>query len=308
MLPLDFLAQTSVTNVQKFIDKVARTPLSQVVILVAILSVVRLVLHFTVMKPEPQHYRPASFGFWKFINELCDAIIYAGVFVFLVIRPFVLQTFVIPSGSMVQTLQVGDMIVANKWIYRVSEPQRGDIIVFKPPRIAILDPEMVDSDYIKRCIGIPGDTVEIRDNVLYRNGQAVEEPNKAFTKRDEQYPNAERYVNLTEDELLLRPRIDFKLVEYEGKYWPLNRYNNQVNANGPGFKMVADEFAISDSALMEKLWALPPAKVPPGHLFMMGDNRFGSFDGRAWGLVKREAVVGKSWAIFMPLGRIRTTH
>ncbi|HET6371364.1 MAG TPA: signal peptidase I, partial [Nitrospiria bacterium] len=99
----------------------------------------------------------------------------------LVIRTFVVQAFKIPSGSMIPTLKIGDHILVNKFIYGVhipyfdivlipvSRPKRGDIIVFKFPKDE-------DKDFIKRVIGLPGDTVEVRNKEVYVNGQALVEP------------------------------------------------------------------------------------------------------------------------------------
>ena len=87
----------------------------------------------------------------------------------LVVRTFIVQAFRIPSGSMIPTLLVGDHILVNKFIYHFKDPQHGDVVVFKFP----LDPK---KDYIKRIIGIPGDRIEIRDKVVYRNGKPLKEP------------------------------------------------------------------------------------------------------------------------------------
>ena len=98
----------------------------------------------------------------------------------LFIRSLFLQAFTIPSGSMLQTVQIGDYLLVNKlsyglklpfmedYVWRRAEPQRGDIIVFKYPR----DPDL---DYIKRVVGVPGDVVEMRNKQFYRNGEPVKE-------------------------------------------------------------------------------------------------------------------------------------
>ena len=112
-------------------------------------------------------------------REYAEALIVALVLAFL-IRTFVVQAFKIPSESMLQTLQVGDHLLASKfayglkipftnhYIYRGDDPERGDIVIFRYPN----DPSV---DYIKRVIGVPGDVIEIRDKQLYRNGQPVKE-------------------------------------------------------------------------------------------------------------------------------------
>lgn len=102
------------------------------------------------------------------VREIFESIAIA-VILAVVIRVFLFQFFVIPSGSMEPTLTEGDMIAANKIIYRFSEPKRGDIIVFKYP----LNP---DRDFVKRLIGLPGEKVQIKNSTLYINGKKVAEP------------------------------------------------------------------------------------------------------------------------------------
>ncbi len=114
-------------------------------------------------------------------REYLEAILVA-VALALVIRTFAFQAFRIPSGSMEDTLLVGDYLFVSKFLYgaeipftggsrlpAIRQPKRGDIIVFRYPE----DPTQ---DFIKRCVGVPGDTIEVRDKVLYVNGEAQEEP------------------------------------------------------------------------------------------------------------------------------------
>ena len=121
-------------------------------------------------------------GVWR---ENIEAILVA-IVIALFIRTFVVQAFKIPSGSMKQTLQIGDHILVNKFVYGVKipylrktiipikNPRRGDIVVFKYP----VDP---NKDFIKRVVGIPGDMIEIRDKQLYVNGQKVNHEYGFFT-------------------------------------------------------------------------------------------------------------------------------
>lgn len=116
----------------------------------------------------------------KVLREWVEALLFALILA-LFIRSFVVQAFKIPSGSMLQTLQIGDHLLVNKFIYGIkvpftdwtlvpmSDPEFGDIIVFEYPK----DPS---KDFIKRCIGLPGDTIEVRDNQVIRNGEPVDEP------------------------------------------------------------------------------------------------------------------------------------
>lgn len=102
------------------------------------------------------------------ILELVESVVIAIVLA-LVIRFFLFEPFYIPSGSMEPTLQVEDKIIVNKLVYRLKEPKRGDIIVFEHP---MLDPNI---DYIKRVVGLPGETLEIKESTVYINGKPLEE-------------------------------------------------------------------------------------------------------------------------------------
>lgn len=110
-----------------------------------------------------------------FIKEVVTIVIIAFI-LSLILRTFVIEGREIPSESMVPTLKVNDRVMVNKFIYRFKEPQRGDVIVFNPP-------EVIPSKYpyIKRLIGLPGDTVEIKNNKVYINGRALKEPYLAET-------------------------------------------------------------------------------------------------------------------------------
>ena len=119
------------------------------------------------------------------VREYVEAIVVA-VILALFIRTFVVQAFKIPSGSMLPTLQIGDHLLVNKFIYGIkipfsgktlipiSHPDRGDVVVFRFPK----DPSV---DYIKRVVGIAGDTVEVKDKVVYVNGVPAIEPHAHTT-------------------------------------------------------------------------------------------------------------------------------
>ena len=128
----------------------------------------------------------------KKIIEYVEAIIVAFV-IAMIIRAFVLQPFTIPSGSMLNTLLIGDCVMVNKFIYGIkipftneyivemNEPQRGDVVVFEYPR----NPS---DDYIKRIVGVPGDTLTMRDKVLYVNGVKVSEPYAIYSRPGQNLP------------------------------------------------------------------------------------------------------------------------
>lgn len=310
-----FFAQTAPGGLADTIDRLARTPLSKVIIFVAICTTIRVLLVPFLAKTEA-HRRDGAYSVARFANEALDAIIYAGVFVFLLIRPFAIQAFRIPSESMEKTLLVGDFIIANKAIYRYSEPKRHDIIVFRPPKGAILDAKNFDAegqvnvDYIKRCVGVPGDVVEIKNGIFFLNGQAQKEPYTPREAEDFTDQNGNAIWNPGEPfqdtngngtwDAGAPMDLDFKLVNDNGVYKPLNITADMVNA-GP---YAAQEFQIQDAAEMARLRALPAAAVPKGYLLMMGDNRPQSFDGRGWGLLKRDEVIGRAEFIWLPLSRV----
>jgi signal peptidase I len=309
-------AQMEPSKFQQLFDQLARTPLSKVLAFVAVCSILRLAMHPVLIRTAA-HRRTGFYSIAKTFNEIFDAVVYAGVVVFMLIRPFAVQTFLIPSGSMLDTLQINDFIIANKAIYRYSEPQRGDIIVFKPP-VEAVDSDQREIDFIKRLMGAPGDIVIVKDGVVFRNGVKLVEP----------YLNDENHYI----------RSDWKLVHYEGSYKPwigkyipvflyderLGNYNTNTarayavgadlrDPNAVNRAQVTNGFKPQDMLtpeevkLARELAEAPPAKIPAGFYLMMGDNRNGSFDGRAWGLVPRENIVGRSEVIWWPMGRWQKT-
>lgn len=309
---------------REIVDSLARTPLSKVVVFVVVLSVIRVAI-FPYLHKTPPHRRIGAYGFARFINEMLDAFIYAGVFVFMVIRPFAVQAFLIPSGSMWPTLYVNDFIVANKAIYRYTDPKANDIVVFRPPTTARLSPDQVDAqgemkvDFIKRCIGTPGDLIEMKQGVLYRNGQKVDEPYKRFSTCIDTTPQVEcqEFRELSADEQKQLTVTNFKLVNYKGHLVPLNY--TDLDANSPSPRVdhfvetmapyhVADEFQISDPDEQKKAENLPAQKIPAGMYLMMGDNRNNSFDGRGWGLVPRDWIIGRAELVWWPLTRLHIPH
>jgi signal peptidase I len=176
------------------------------------------------------------------VREYVEALLPA-VLLFFFIRTFLFQAFRIPTGSMEDTLAVGDFLFVNKFLYGakvpfldvrlpgIRDPEPGDIIVFRYPR----DPS---KDFIKRCVAVEGQIVEIRNKQVYVDGVLQDSPFVKFTDR-----------------------------------------NVRANPADP-----RDNFG--------------PAKVPPGHLFMMGDNRDNSHDSRYWGYMNRDLIKGKALFIY----------
>jgi signal peptidase I len=106
----------------------------------------------------------------NFIKETLSIIVIAFILA-MILRTFVIEGRIIPSGSMLPTIQLQDRVMVNKFIYYFIEPQRGDIVVLDPPEVL-----NTDQDYIKRIIALPGEQVEIKDGKVYIDGKALNEP------------------------------------------------------------------------------------------------------------------------------------
>jgi signal peptidase I len=297
----------------EYVDMVARTPLSQILIFSASLTAVRIVSHFVTAK-TPRHKQGFGVKILTGVSDLFDSLIYAAVFIFMVIRPYFFQTFQIPTGSLNPTLKVGDFIGLNKAIYRYSEPKRGDIVVFHPPAYACTpdqlrpgtnDPKV---DFVKRLVGLPGDLLEMKNGVVYVNGKLLWEPYWHFS---EQVSQGE-FRLFTQAETAAYEKQSWKLVNYKGKLIPLNYTAHDANSVSPHMEnfgrqpyYVADPFVIRDpvEASSAEVRNLPAQKIPEGKFLFIGDNRNNSFDGRAWGLIDRDSIIGRAEFVWLPFNR-----
>lgn len=202
------------------------------------------------------------------------------------LRSFVVEPFKIPSGSMIPTLLVGDLILVNKFTYglrlpvlnaKVTEgtpPQRGDVMVFRfPPKPSL--------DYIKRVVGLPGDTVAYLNKRLTINGEPV-----VTTSVPEFFDeDAMRYFKQFEETL-------------GGKKHKLLNDDER-----PAFIPGADNFVGRDGCTYSVEGVT--CKVPAGHYFMMGDNRDNSQDSRYWGFVPDKNIVGKAFFVWMNFSSLK---
>ena len=137
---------------------------THLIVILYILVLVRIVLFFQpVLLTAPRR---------RYINETIDSIVYAGVAALFLIH-FVVRSFYIPSESMVSTLLVNDYILVNELQYKFAKPHRGEIAVFHPPKETYTGDK---NDLIKRVVGIEEDVLEVKDGVLWRNGEKVDEP------------------------------------------------------------------------------------------------------------------------------------
>ena len=225
----------------------------------------------------------------------------AGLFpviaVVFVLRSFLFEPFKIPSGSMIPTLWVGDLILVNKFHYGVRLPvinlkitdgnpvERGDVMVFRyPPK-----PNL---DYIKRVIGLPGDEIAYLNKQLTINGQpAPKTPLPDFFEED-----SLRYIKQFEERIPFGDKPDASVTSVR-----LHRLLN--DADRPAFVPGADEFVFKDNCRYTVEGVT--CKVPAGHYFMMGDNRDNSLDSRYWGFVPEKNIVGKAFFVWMNFGNLK---
>lgn len=212
-------------------------------------------------------------------RETTEAILIA-LLAAMLLRAFVVQAFRIPTGSMKDTLLVGDFLLVNKFIYGVRTPDRiplvdaeipfmrlpafkaphnGDVVVFKYP-------ENEKLDYIKRCIAVGGQTIEVRNGDVFVDGKPEGEKTDLGKRYD---PEEGKYIEYT------------RIKNSYGKTYTIRQY---VDSNG-----VQENYG--------------PVTVPEGHYFMMGDNRDNSSDSRVWGFLPQENVVGEALIIYFSWDR-----
>ncbi|MDR7375582.1 signal peptidase I [Rhodoferax ferrireducens] len=202
------------------------------------------------------------------------------------LRSFLFEPFKIPSGSMIPTLLVGDLILVNKFHYGVrlpvlntkitegTPPQRGDVMVFRyPPKPSL--------DYIKRVVGVPGDEVAYINKRLTVNGKAIDTTALPDFFDEDQM----RYFKQFEEKLGDKPH---RLLNDDDR---------------PAFVQGADDFAFRKNCQYSVEGVV--CKVPEGQYFMMGDNRDNSLDSRYWGFVPDKNIVGKAFFVWMNFGSLK---
>lgn len=200
---------------------------------------------------------------WGFLWDSARSIPVA-LFLFFVVRAFLVEAFKIPSGSMERTLLVGDFLLVNKLLYgaeipftgrelpALRAPRFGDVIVFQYPE----DPS---KNFVKRLVGLSGDTLEMRDGLLYRNGALLDE----------------RYVIRSD------PGVDPADREFG---WQRNYMVRTAEASAPSYHPSRNNWG--------------PLEVPPGNLFVLGDNRDNSLDSRYWAFVPDSLVRGRPMFVY----------
>lgn len=202
------------------------------------------------------------------------------------LRSFLFEPFKIPSGSMIPTLRVGDLILVNKFHYGIrlpvinskitegTPPQRGDVMVFRyPPKPSL--------DYIKRVVGLPGDEVAYLNKRLTINGKEIKTVGAPEFFDDD----VMRYFKQYEESLGEKTH---KLLNDDDR---------------PAFVPGVSEFPFMENCRYSVEGVV--CKVPKGHYFMMGDNRDNSLDSRYWGFVPDKNIVGKAFFVWMNFSNLK---
>ena len=224
-----------------------------------------------IMTTDPQ------LSLWKKLRntvvwEYTQVIVVALILVFGFIRPFVVEAFKIPSGSMEDTLLIGDRILVCKFIYGFKipgtqikvfdfhKPERGDVFVFIPRHEE-------EKNYIKRIVAVEGDTVHTDGKTLYVNGNAVKD--SLFTKHVKN-----PYVR----------KKDFPPFQKPDKFMQNSK--------------IYEDFILTDTQFKRKFPEGKPFTVPTAHVFAMGDNRNLSLDSRSWGPVPIDRIKGQAFMVY----------
>jgi signal peptidase I len=208
------------------------------------------------------------------------------ILVVFLLRSFLFEPFKIPSGSMIPTLMIGDLILVNKFHYGVrlpvinkkitegTPPARGDVMVFRyPPRPS--------QDYIKRVVGIPGDEVAYLNKKLTINGKPLTKNSLPDFFDDDTMHYSKQFEELLGDK----------------KHRLLNEETQ------PAFVSGASDFEFKQNCNYSIEGVV--CKVPAGHYFMMGDNRDNSLDSRYWGFVPDKNIVGRAFYVWMNFGNLK---
>lgn len=219
----------------------------------------------------------------KWLIETLDSAAIAIGLVLFVIQPFLLQAFWIPTGSMEDTLLVNDRLLVSKLVYRMRDPRFQDVVVFRAPPQAQDTPEGQD-DFIKRCVGTPGDIVYAQNRKYFRKGRdeaSFKQLSEPYVKWSGTYGYAGYDMKIVDGTIFAR--------DYSSSGSP-----NIWTLNGTPIPE-ADQKRVNNAK---------PEAVPEGSYLMLGDHRSNSKDSHYWGFVPRANIIGKAVCVFWPPARV----
>jgi len=265
-----------------------------------------------VKKPVMKTQKQKFIEFWK--NLLFAAV------AALLIKTFLIETSRVPTGSMEKTIMVGDFLFVNKFIYGSSsprtipftdiklpyfqfpafrEPKRGNIVVFEYPGDRDELAPTIINNYVKRCIGVPGDTIEVVDKVVFVNG-----------KEAPRAPQIQYINNYCTPKGVINPRIFPKDAAFnEDNYGPVvvpkkGEVIQLTKDNVEEWRTIIDRdfgenvVTVEGNQIMIKGKSVTSYTLKQDYFFMMGDNRDDSADSRYWGFVPRDKIIGQALMIY----------
>ena len=272
-------------------------------------------------KPKEEEKKPKTFG--EKIKEFFKQLAFAAIAAFFIIT-FIIQNTRIPTGSMEDTILVGDFVLVNKFIYGSSspkyipftevelpffrlpafkDPKPKDIVVFEYPGDRDqLVPNEKGINYVKRCIGTPGDTLEIIDKVVFVNGKEFWRPPYIKYYKGNNGP-AYRPMPKGQPDFNIFPRgmawngdnYGPFVIPKKGMKIPLNIYNVEQWRTTIDREYGARTVDVKNNVVMINEIPVSSYTFKNDYYFMMGDNRDDSADSRYWGLVPRNLVVGEAF-------------
>lgn len=317
-----------------FTEKLASMSIVNVIILSVILIIIRVILKDT---ENP---------FLKQVAEFAESLAFAFLLVFLLIRPFMIQAYYIPSASMRPSLLEQDHLIANKFMYAFTDPKFKNVVIFKAPSAAtensrdikpytpptnklerfwdVVSNRDTRVDFIKRVIGEPGDEIRITEGYIRaKNGKLfnhreIAERLKVYApkdkdgfiilKKDGVYQDGVKMDNSKVADALMLPKTDkFTVV-------PGEVYRNGQKLDEP---YIAEDsqwpYPFDEQIAAKPDWIIKKdgefwAKIPKDKYLVMGDNRNDSHDARFWGFLDRKSIQGQAMFVFWPLDRIKVIH
>ena len=265
-------------------EKLSTLPLPVVISILALLTAVRV------------SWKGDRSAVFRILTEVIETIQIAVVLVFLVIRPFIVLTFHIPTGSMQPTLDINDRIVVNRIVYRLNPVRYGDVVVFRAPVAA----DKQEKEFIKRVIGIAGDRIAIEPGSMNVDDTILNHTDiRAILLSKNLIESSSAPIMFTKDGLWTGKReIDIQeLHEVVPGNKKLVITPGHVRRNG---SVLTELYIREDPDYIDVEHV-----IPSGHVYVLGDNRNDSHDSHRWGSVPIERIIGRADAVIYPFSRAK---